>query len=137
MRLSAHFLKWEIAYRLICAFLANAFLLGYFWGTHAVWELGPCATFGLGAVAPKKALPVFRGIFVLSLLPTIATLIYRVSYLWSVPYPQTGDIVFEGIYTFAMTWVLVATAWLLFVQRPQKSISSNSSLKRDALRRAP
>lgn len=119
MKLSAHFLKWEIAYRFICAFLASGFLLGYFWGAHAIWELGPSAAFGLGVVAPKKAIPVLRGIFVLLLLPTIATLIKRVSYLWSVPYPQAVDMVFEGIFTLAMIWVLVATTWLLFVQRPK------------------
>jgi hypothetical protein len=68
----------------------------------------------LGVIAPKKPSLILKVLFVLLLVPSLAKFIERMSYLWHVPYPQTGDIVFETCLTVLLLWLVAAVASLVF-----------------------
>jgi hypothetical protein len=116
MKFVAHFQMHRDTYRRIALFLAIASALGYFWGTHPLWEVSPTVAFGviLAAQAKRTTLSSVAGVgFVLALPPTIFSLYERLSYLWNVPYPHPVDIAFETVLTIALLWVLFAGGTLL------------------------
>ena len=118
MRLAAHFHRHGLIYRVLCGFVALAFALGYFWGSHPVWRIAPVFLFALGAFAPRKQWLILKLLFLVLLVPTFGTLVARASYLWSVPYPHALDVGFEICFALVHVWLILAAASFLFSQPP-------------------
>ena len=116
-----HVRKWHVWYRTACAVQATGFLLGWFWGSHPLWQLGPTAAYAIGASAPRFPVPPLQILFVALLIPTIASIADRVDYLWLVPYPQTADIIAESIMTSILLLVLGSAVVLVFLPEPKDS----------------
>src|SRR5258708_20623852 len=114
MSIPGHFRRWHLLYRFLSGFFAFAFLMGYFWGTHPMWHLCPVVIVGMCAVIPRVAFLPAQVAFSILILPTLALIYQRLTYLWDVPYPNRDSLWLEVCLTGAMLLTLLAVAVLTF-----------------------